>query len=201
MAQFKMFPTSQITKQLGSEMLSKGGDSAFRALATGKADYLGLAHLMVSLTVFGYLSMSLKDMMKGRTPRDPMAPSTWLSAMAQGGGAGIYGDFLFGSFNRFGRSALSSLSGPAISQIDDIAELYSRVKAGDDFGSNAFRLALNNTPFINLFYSRIAMDYLFLYAVQEHINPGYLKRMERRIRDENKQTYMFPPSHYAVGVR
>jgi len=44
-----------------------------------------------------------------------------------------------------------------------------------------------------------ALDYLVLYNLQEMANPGYLKRVEKRIERENGQTFLFPPSQYAVG--
>ena len=53
---------------------------------------------------------------------------------------------------------------------------------------------INNTPYANLFYTRAAADYLFLYSVQEALNPGALRRMERRIEKENGQTFLLSPS-------
>jgi len=38
------------------------------------------------------------------------------------------------------------------------------------------------------------MDYLIWYNLQETINPGYLRRMERRIERENNQQYWLPPT-------
>ena len=116
------------------------------------------------------------------------------AAMSQGGGLGIYGDFLFGEYSRYGRSFLSTLAGPTFGQIDDLAEIWTRVRKGEDVGANVLRMAINNTPFINLFYTRQAMDYLFLYELQEMVNPGYLRRMESRIMRENDQRFFVPPS-------
>lgn len=41
---------------------------------------------------------------------------------------------------------------------------------------------------------RAALDYLVLYSVQEALNPGSLRRMERRIEKENGQSYLLAPS-------
>ena len=49
-------------------------------------------------------------------------------------------------------------------------------------------------PFVNLFYTRMALDYLVLYRLQEAVNPGFLRRMERRIERENAQHFVLPPS-------
>jgi hypothetical protein len=114
--------------------------------------------------------------------------------MAQGGGLGIYGDFLFGEFNKYGHSALATVLGPTAAQFEDFAKLYSRATHGEKFAGQALNIALNNTPFANLFYTKLAMDYLFLFQLQESVNPGFLSRMEGRIMRENKQQFYVPPS-------
>jgi len=38
------------------------------------------------------------------------------------------------------------------------------------------------------------MDYMIWYQMQEMINPGYLRRMERRIERENDQQFWLPPT-------
>ncbi len=199
--QFKQFSITGISRGLGRAIYGKGADTIAQALFKGKADFVGLAHLMVSTTVFGYLAMAAKDIIKGKTPRDPKDPKTWVSSFVQGGGAGILGDFVFGEFNRFGSSFLSSMTGPAAGQVESLAELWAKFRSGDDAAAQAVKFVINNTPFINLAYVRPALDYLFLYHVQEALNPGYLRRMERRFKKENDQVFLFPPSRYAVGAR
>lgn len=192
--QFKSFPVTALRKGFGRELFGHGADSIKDALIGGKGDLLGLTHLMVGTTVFGYMAGAAKDALKGRTPRDPKDPKTVIAAMAQGGGLGIYGDFMFGEFSRYGRSALSTLAGPTFGQVDDLAEIYTRIRTGQDASANFMRTAMNNTPFINLFYTRSALDYMFLYQLQESVNPGYLRRLESRLKRENDQKFLVPPS-------
>ena len=194
-AQFKSFPVAILQRTMGREIYGRGYDTLGDYLKNGKGDMLGMANLIVWMTLFGYGAMSVKDMLKGRTPRDPLSPSTWMAAMLQGGAFGIYGDFLFGEMkNRFGGGLLSTLAGPTFGTFNDIADLYGRLRDGDDGAAQAFRLLISNTPFMNLFYTRMALDYLILYRVQEWLNPGYLRRMERRIEKENDQTFLIKPS-------
>ena len=198
--QFKSFPVTMIRRGLGREI---------KGQMDGKADIMGVAQLMVMTTAMGYSAMYAKDILKGRTPRVPTGDigqdsRLLLAAMTQGGGLGIYGDFLFGEFSRFGRSALSTAAGPTLGQIDTIAELYSKATRGEDFGATALQMVKDNTPFINLFYTRMALDYLFLYQLQEFVNPGYLSRLEQRIMTENDQRFYMPPSQaipYGGGSR
>lgn len=40
----------------------------------------------------------------------------------------------------------------------------------------------------------LAMDYLFLWHVQEAMSPGYLRRFERRVQQQNHQSFWLRPS-------
>lgn len=193
--QFKSFPVAVLTKAVGREVYGRGADTLGQSLRNGNGEMLGLANLILSTTAFGYLAMSAKDMAKGRTPRSPNSAKTWLAAMTQGGGFGIYGDFLFGEVkNRFGGSALSTALGPTAGTVDDLFDIWGRIRDGDDAAAKATTTLINNVPFANLFYTRMALDYLFLYQLREAMNPGFLKRMERRAEKENAQTFMLRPS-------
>jgi hypothetical protein len=199
--QFKSFTGAYMQRIVGRELYGRGyeGDSLWGALKNGNGEAVGLAQLIVTSTLFGYASMSLKDLAKGKTPRDPTespgdAAKILMAAMVQGGGAGIYGDFLFGQANRMGSGTIESLSGPVISQGGRIVDLYHKALAGDDVAARSFNEVLNNTPFMNLFYARAAMNYMVLYRLQETMNPGYLARMERDAEMNNAQTFLLRPS-------
>lgn len=195
---FKSFVASVIQKPIARELYGRTANvdgQLLKALKNGNGEMTGLAQLIVWNTAFGYLAMSAKDMAKGRQPRDPDSVKTWMAAMAQGGSLGIYGDFLFGDMkNRFGGSALSTLAGPSAGTFDDVVDLFQRFRDGDDTAAQTFRFVQNNTPFINMFYTRWAMDYLVAYRIQEAINPGYLRRMERRVKKQQNQEFVVPPS-------
>jgi hypothetical protein len=181
--QFKSFPITFISKAYGRALYGKG-----------KADVPALMQLVLLTTLFGYGAMSAKDILKGREPRDPNKPATWTAAMLQGGGLGIMGDFFLGEFNRFGQDALTTAAGPTAGTINDLFKIYASLKAGDDPSSRAVRTMINNTPFANLFYLRPALNYLLLYQIQEALNPGSLRRMERRVQKQNNQKFLFRPS-------
>lgn len=179
--QFKAFPVAYIQKGLAPDIAGR--------------DMAGLAQLIAGSLAFGYIAMSAKDMVKGRNPRDPASLKTWIAAFQQGGGAGIYGDFLFGQVkNRFGQNLVTTIAGPTGGAINDVADLWGRLREGDDFAATTFRKIINHAPFANLFYTRAALDYLILHSVGEAMNPGYLKRVEKRIEKENDQTFWVRPS-------
>ncbi len=187
-AQFKGFPAAYARQVLGREIYGRGPQ------AFGDGAVAGLAQLIVTSTVLGYAAMTAKDMLKGKTPRDPKDPNTIIKAFTQGGGAGIYGDFLFGEYNRFGQSPLETAAGPALGTAADVGRLWAKMIRGEADAGDALRLAQNNTPYLNLFYTRIALDYLILYDVQEAIAPGTLRRMERRAKRDQGQTFLISPS-------
>lgn len=158
------------------------------------------AQLILAMTALGYVSMSLKQIAKGQEPPDPTDRATWGQAFLQGGGAGIYGDFLTADFNRFGGGGLETLAGPAVGSASDLLRLYGAMqdwatgKTKNAPDAQAFQIFKNNTPFLNLFYVRAALDYLILYDVQEAISPGSLRRMERRLKKEQGKEFILPPS-------
>lgn len=204
--QFKSFPAAYMQKTIGRELYGRGytptplgqgyrGSKDFlSALSNGNGERLAMAQLLLWTTAFGYLSMASKDVIKQRTPRSPEDPKTWIAAMVQGGGMGIFGDYLFGEASRFGNKPLESAAGPVLGTAASAIDLWSKLRSGDDAASSAFRLAQNNTPFMNLFYTRIAMDHLFFYSVQEAMNPGSLRRNEQRIQKDNGQQFLVKPS-------
>lgn len=202
--QFKSFTGAYMQKIVGRELLGRGyeGDGLLKALVNGKGEFQGLAQIIVTSTLLGYASMSLKDLAKGKTPRDPtespeQGVSVLLAALLQGGGAGIYGDFLFGQASRMGSGTLETLAGPTLSSAGRIVDLYHKGLAGDDVAARSVNEAINNTPFLNLFYLRAALNYAVLYRLQEGMNPGYLRRMERQAAKENNQTFLLRPSEFA----
>ena len=192
--QFKAFPITAITKVMGREVYGQGARTLRGALLKGEGDFLGLAHTITATTVLGYLAQSAKEISRGREPRDPTDPATWWAAGLQGGGLGLYGDFFLGQTNRFGNSLLDSLAGPTLGTIADADKIRAKVMAGEDVDADLLRLVQSNTPFVNLFYTRMALDHLIFYEMQELVNPGYLRRMERRVEREQGQRYFLPPS-------
>jgi hypothetical protein len=86
------------------------------------------------------------------------------------------------------------LVGPTIGQFDSLIEILQAIRTGDDPFAKMANFIQGNTPFINLFYLRMAMDYLILYNIKEWQNPGYLKRMEKRLKKETNQKFYISPS-------
>jgi hypothetical protein len=199
--QFKSYGISFVQKVIGrytqEDRFWSIPGSVFKMPASEAAQ---MGQLIVTLTGLGYLSMAAKDIAKGREPRDPMRLDTMQAAMLQGGGFGIYADFLLARTNRFGGGFFDTAMGPLFGDVSAAGDLWSKTRdyatgqSDDAPDVEAFNFVKGNTPFINLFYTRAAVDYLILYHIQEALNPGSLRRMEQRLKKEQGQEFILPPS-------
>lgn len=180
--QFKSFPTTVVRKGLASRYYDEN---------VTKFD---MFKWMAATSMYGYAGYALTDLAQGKVPRSPMDPKVIMDSLAKGGGLGIYGDFLFGEYNKTGRSALGALAGPTLGQMDSVMDLYTRIKRGDDVGAQSLRMIKGNTPFANLFYTRLLADGLFWWNLQEMASPGSVKRMTEREVKENDRQFLINPT-------
>lgn len=95
--------------------------AAFQATAGQKLQYLGL--MMTTTTVLGALALQAKDIAAGREPRPMDNKEFFAAAIAQGGGIGIFGDYLFSDVNRFGGGPVQTAFGPTGQLAEDTFRL------------------------------------------------------------------------------
>lgn len=200
--QFKSFPTVFLQRTLGREIYGYGADTIAAGLKQSvipKAGELtGLMGMVAMTTLFGYLSMTTKHLLAGKTPRDfSESPEDFgkvlVASMVQGGGLGIIGDFVFGEKSRMGDDFLATLAGPTLGSASSLVSLWKAARDGDDISSTLARTIVAHTPGNNLFWLRPALNHLFLYSVYEMLNPGSTRRLRRRIRKETNQEFFLEP--------
>jgi hypothetical protein len=184
--QFKSFPMAHMQKTLEGRRFGVAGSNGM--------DVPGIVHFATASMLFGYAAATAKDFVKGKEPRDPAKWETWVSSAAQSGGLGIYGDFLFAQNDRFGGGPIASAAGPLAGTVEQMVKMGSKTIRGEADAADFFKLGMDNTPYINLWYTRAALDYLMLYHVREMMSPGTLRRMERNAKQEYNQEYIVPPS-------
>ena len=183
MMQFKSFTLAFSQRVIGREAKHNG--------------LSGIARMAFYTTLAGYAAMSLKDMAKGKSQRDPMDWKTALAAFQNGGGAGIYGDLLFSQVAERRYDAASALFGPTYQDVlgsQGLAGIANKAIEGQDPSAAAVRFVQSNTPFANLFYSKMVLDYLIFWNAQEFVNPGSLARMEREMEQRTGQQMLISPS-------
>lgn len=162
------------------------------------------AGMMGSMTIMGALAMQLKEISKGRDPRsmdDDKAAEFWGAAVLQGGGLGIFGDFLGASENRFGSGLASTLAGPGVQSVQNVLDLTvgNAMKAvrGDEtqVGADLIKVLKQETPGGSLWYARLALERVLIDTLQEQIDPEYrasFRRMRQRA-DERGQEFWWEP--------
>ena len=196
--QFKTFGVTALTKTYGRHLYGYGAKGWREQLQRGAGANMGMINTIAGTTVMGYFIMQLKELAKGREPR-PHDTGTLFAAMLQGGGAALYGDFLFAQHNRFGGGLMETAAGPGFTEFFDLLNLGVNLRdvilTGEgDARADAIRLFKSNMPLQNLFYTKQVTDYLIWYQFQEMLNPGYLQRMERRTEKQNDTSFWLPPS-------
>ena len=156
------------------------------------------ATVAVGTTLLGAVAIQLKEIVKGRKPRDTSDWKFWQAAMMQGGGLGLFGDFLFNEYSRFGRDPIFEALGPIAGLGSDVARTFKgnleRGIEGKDtkFTKDLFRLAKRNIPAVSLWYSRLFMERLLLDQMERMVDPKFeknVRRMERRTFKRSGQKY------------
>ncbi|KRB22671.1 hypothetical protein [Mesorhizobium sp. Root172] len=192
--QFKGFPIAFSQRTLGR--------AAFGFRQGARLDqFMHFGTLLTGLTMAGYAAMTMKDLSRGYwPPRDPFDLKTLEAAFIQGGAAGIYGDYLFGRVNRFGSGIAETAMGPAIGSAFDAANLILKARdAGLDPKEEVkladwINYATQNTPYVNLYWTRPVLDYLFLNSMREVASPGFQAKTESKRRSQYGQHNVFPKS-------
>lgn len=193
--QFKSFPIA---------VLSSHARRAWHARELRGGLWAGAyaAHVIIGTTVLGMVAMQAKRIARGQDPRDMDDPGAWAAAFAQGGGAGIYGDFLFQDVNRFGKGLVATMAGPSADLVDDMAKLtlgnVQQLLQGEDLdlAKDVVGFARRYTPGGSIWYARLVLerevfDQLELWADPQAARARFI-RSERRLRQEGSGYWWRP---------
>lgn len=187
--QFKMWPLAALNQIVGREIAYS---VAAKGSLLGAAGQIGMnvGWLLALSTAGGAVRMSVNDAASGRPQRNYLEGATLLAALAQGGGLGIFGDFMFGETNRMGAGIVSTAMGPIAADVDRLIKIYSRFredlhahpdKAFQHMWPDAAHFAVGHVPFANLIYLKGALDYMLWYHLYEAASPGWWERTNRRL--------------------
>jgi hypothetical protein len=193
--QFKSFPIAVLSLHAQRMMAARqlrGAAGAAAYAATG----------IIATTALGYLALNLKLISKGQDPRSPDEPATWAAAFVQGGGMGLYGDFLFSDVNRFGKGPVTSMLGPSVDLVEDAIELtwgnvQQRANGEDtDVVAEMVDFASKYAPFGNLWYSKLLLEREIIDQAKMAADPAGARRSfrakERRAREQGASYYWRP---------
>jgi hypothetical protein len=90
--------------------------AAYQATLKDKLSYS--ASLLATTSVLGGIALLAKDIAAGRDPRPIDDKKFFVASIQQGGGLGIFGDFVFSDVNRFGGGITETIIGPIGDTVD-----------------------------------------------------------------------------------
>lgn len=191
-AQYKTFPVTMMTTHL------------MRGIANIQAGDRGgyLAATAIGMTVMGAFATQIKEVSKGKDPRDMGTAKFWGGAFVQGGGAGIVGDFLYSGMSRSNKGLVSTMAGPGFGLAEDVSGLVlgNIGQLGRDENTNMGReltkFLRSYTPGSSLWYSRLAVDRIMWDQLQTMLDPQYpqaFSRMRTRALREYNQDFYWKP--------
>lgn len=176
----------------GRRMLDMDGWSAARYAAG----------LTVLTTLAGAMAVQMKEVQKGRDPLPMESKAFWGKAMLQGGGWGIFGDFIGSSESRFGTSLGVTATGPLFQTASNVADLTvgnaMRLARGDDtkFWQGTLQIMRQEVPMASsLWYAKPIYDRLILNSLDRMIDPDHDSNVARLMRKAEDQgtAYYAPP--------
>lgn len=186
-AQFKSFGVAvvllhggRVAREIGANRGAKGARYAGSMLITGM--------------MLGALALQLKEILFGRDPRNMKSAGFWGAALLQGGGMGIYGDFLFSGVNRFGGGLASTVAGPLVGKFDKARDfgIGNPLQVGDGEKTNAGREAVGLlrdwTPGGTLWFARLAYERTVLDQLQQMLDPQARAAFRRKV-TQRRNTY------------
>lgn len=163
------------------------------------------AQAIIFLTIGGAVNIQLREMAKGNDPRPMDDAKFWGASLAQGGGLGIFGDFLYAAEARNGKSAPVAAFGPVGQLASDAwgltggnvleiggglaeGEGLDEAVAGARVGRDLASVARNYNPLASLWWSRAAYNRLVADNLQRALDPEAEEAFERRRKRMERET-------------
>ena len=180
---FKGFGISTMLMQ-SRRIMELGNRSPWSAI-----NYAG--GLAILTTLGGAMALQMKAIKDGRDPRPMNDAPFWGAATLQGGGWGIFGDFLQSQENRFGGGFQGTLAGPLAGDIQNIKDAATSKHPAWQLARTGRQLL----PGGSLWFARMAFDRNVTDQIQEAIDPNYREswaRMAKRAKDQRTEMWWKP---------
>lgn len=193
--QFKTFGVSILLSHMG-RALDKGTPFPVR-MGYGMSTLIGT-------TAIGIAVVQLKDIAKGRNPRE-MSPTLAFEGFLQGGSTGVLGDIVFNNPKLFGGFP-AFVAGPTGSDINKLliamhgtkgqfdAVVKDWQKEAKKIGGQAAITALELPA--NLWQLRVAIERLGIDAINRETNPKFNRQIRSKrkwMKEERQQDYWWRP--------
>lgn len=161
--------------------------AAYQTTGSEKVQYL--AALFAYTTILGGIALQAKDLASGREPR-PINKEFIIAAVQQGGGLGIFGDFLFSDTNRFGGGITETLIGPYGGLVDQTTKL-TLGNVQQAFRGEDTSVLGESAQYLKRWAPDVWQTRLFTDAVFDQfemmVNPDAQRRFNRIVRSRQKE--------------
>ena len=201
---YKSFPVTFVTMHFA------------RAMARGW-DGSRLGHSAIAFSAMwalGLVAMQAKQVANGKDPYglDPTTPKgqrAYAAALLQGGGLGIFGDFLGQDMTRNGNSLIATLAGPQFAAVEKVGKfVIGNLQRGGKseethFAGDALYTAASFLPGSTLWYGRLGFQRVVLDQLALMIDPRAperFRRMEDMAQRDWSQKFWWQPGRAAPSA-
>ena len=152
------------------------------------------ADIFIGATVMGGLAIQLKEMSKGRDPRQIDNVEFFAASVLQGGALGIFGDFFTSSTNRFGGGLGETIAGPVVGLSSDLMKLtagnIAELVQDEDtnFIKEATRFTGRYAPGQSIWYLNLAFRRLILEQFEDWADPKARQRYNKQMQKYRRET-------------
>ncbi len=179
--QFSSFPMAFAHRVLGRAIYGTDNKLA-------NAGHIG--SVMSSMLIAGYMANLMIDISQGVTPAIPDEDNwtdLFYKSAVKSGFAGFYGDALLGAL--FETGGLGDLTGPEIGAVFKTMSSVGDIIKGDyqEGLGKIVDVALNHTPYQNLFYLRPVLDMAFLTELDSYVHPKRQKLKDAKLKNFNQE--------------
>lgn len=137
-------------------------------------------------TLISGVAAQLWNLAQGKNPENMASPKFWFNALLRSGALGLFGSYLNETkYDGPLESAVGTLLGPLYGEAKDVGKALT----GPNKGAKLIKLAINNTPLLNVYYARAALNHFLGHTAQDIVSPGYLDRVNSRAQQDSDQPY------------
>ena len=174
--QFKSFGVSMIVRQWGRGM----------AQGTPQEKFVYFAKLFAYTTVMGGLVAQIQNLTQGKDLDDPTTLDFYMKSIVKGGSASFLADAISATTDPTDRSIKDFVIPAAFKDVLSVGTMLSGAgqhyleERDSSYGAEAVNVIKNNTPFQNVWYTRLVFDRLVVAELQDMFDEGYRERKARR---------------------
>jgi len=198
MTMFHTYQFGFVRRILGRFLYGNGARNLYEAFFSSqyRGDLRGMALFAAQSYLFGYLSYAATQLVQGKAVPSFSNGRTWYESLLHSDVLFTLGSFALDEFGSRPEKISELIAGPAFGSVDDAVRLVNTLARGKHPAAALANWSVKNAPgmgFVNLWYTQLAAQQLFLNSMMDSVDPGYTERMRRRAR-KNHESWFIPPN-------